>query len=469
MFENVLIEEKRSIPICETCDVLVAGGGTAGCVAAIAAARSGVSTVLIEQLPMPSGTMTNGGIIANSFYSTYTSSKLGTKRVVAGIAQEILDRVIKAGGCPGYTKVDETVNPYHRPYIVISDHEVYKVVISKMLMEAGVKVYLHTFLADVITCDNKVSAVIIESKSGREAIVAKMFIDCTGDGDLAYRAGAEYIDMHDNYKYAGNTGMAFGIGNVDLNKFVAFGSQNGIITEEIHGEKYSSEDTLVRISVNFNKNEELRKKAKEAGFNGALFLSINERTINYVNGIGKPNVDVTDVHELSMTEMELRIRAYDFVNFLKENIPGFEQGFVNWTGNQLGIRASRIIKCEYSITNDDIVFSKRFDDEMGMFGFHDLSPIADDYVMKNKGYYGLPYRMILPKKLKNVFVAGRMVSETFEAQMSTRNTMCCMVQGQAAGTAAALSVQKGVLPKELDYMTLREKLISDGVYIEPQI
>jgi hypothetical protein len=471
MQRNTLKEPEKQINVREECDVLVAGAGTAGCVAAIAAARSGAKTILIEQLPLPSGTMTNGGIIANSFYSSYSEEAPNPKQVVAGIAKEIVDRVIEAGGCPGYTKIDEKTNAHHRPYIVVMDPEIYKVVITRMLTEVGVKLYLHTFLSEAVVEDEIVKAVIIQSKSGREAIRAKYFIDCTGDGDLAAFSGAENFLAHDVYHKAEikNVGKVFSIANVNLNTFMDFAKDDGLLIELAQGKKYSTVDDYIRIEMSFAKSKLLGKKAMEAGFDRLLFLTIHENYIDFVNFIGKFGVDITNIEDFTRAELEMQEEALKFYNFAKENIPGFENAVFSHSANQLGIRASRIIRCDYSITNDEIVNSVRFDDEIGLFGFHDFAPRHPDTCsIRKKGYYGLPYRMILPKGVKNVFVAGRMVTEEPKSHMSTRNTISCMVQGQAAGTAAALCANQNVLPRDLKYQSLRMALEASGVLFEPK-
>ncbi len=468
MKSKTIKEPERLLNIREECDVLVAGAGTAGCVAAIAAARNGARTVLIEQLPLPSGTMTNGGIGFNSFFSSYTEETKSTKRIVKGIAEEITERLIKAGGCPGYIKLDAAQNPHRRPYRVVGDTELYKCVISQMLMEAGVKVYLHTFLSDVITEDGKVAAAVIESKSGREVITAKCFIDCTGDGDLAVKAGAEFLSMHDKYVIR-SAGKIFSIGNVDFDSVLRFVREDGMIYMEIYGDKYSKEEKLVGLTLDFTKSKTLSEKAqKAAGYAQVSFSSIHEGTIDYVNYIGRPNVDTTNVEDFSKAEMELHIHACQFMEFLRENIPGFEYAFISHSANQLGIRVSRIVKCDYSITNDEILNSERFDDEIGLYGFHDRAEKDPTCIMKNAGFYGLPYRMLLPVGLKNLFAAGRMLTEEPKAHMSTRNTIACMVQGQAAGTAAAICAKDSQMTRELEYSRLRKALEEGGVHFEPR-
>ena len=473
MTNKTIQEPARIIPVREECDVLIAGAGTAGCVAAIAAARAGARVVLIEKLPLPSGTMANGGIISNSFCSSYVGGEPNAKRIVGGIPMEIAERVIKEKGCPGFIKIDETKNSYRRPEIVINDPETYANVIAKMLMEAGVKLYLHTFLSNAIMEGDRISGIIIESKAGREAITAKYYIDCTGDADLAYAAGAETVEdfykdfCADNHGH-NNVGKIFGIGNVDLPRFREFAMQENIIHEETIGEKLGSDDNYVRWVTGFANSPKLKEKAIEIGLYWITLFSIHGNTIDFVNGIGLKNINVNDVEQFSNAEIALQERSFVFMKFLRENVPGFENAYINRTGNQLGTRASRIVKCDYSLTNDEIVNSARFDDEIGTYGFHDSAPQDKECVLQNQGLYGLPYRMMLPKGVENLLVAGRVVTDTPKGYMSTRNTISCMIQGQAAGTAAALCSHQDVTPRNLDYSVLRKKLEEAGVYFEPK-
>ena len=458
--------EKANLPVREECDVLIAGGGTAGCTAALAAARNGARTVLIEQLPRLGGTFCNGGILALSFHSAYVSPGAPVKKIVKGIPEEFIDLLTQAGGCSGYLKVDPTVDSYQNAYVVIPDHEIAPVVMARMLLDAGVKIYLHTFMADAQSEDSRVKAVIIQSKSGREAIVAQQYVDCTGDGDLACKAGAEYTTLYDNYVHTGNIGFVFGVGNVNTDEFIRFAKQNGLLRGASIFPDDPGSGGALRLRIDLRAYEPLRSKCEEADVGGGFFLSRHKNSIDYVNAIGLSNVDTRDVGALSRAEMAMRVKAVEWTRFYRENVPGFARAFVNWSASQVGIRAMRAVKCLYNLTNDDIINSKNFEDEIGYFGYHDLAPISDKYVLKNKGYYGVPYRAIVPKSTKNLLVAGRMLSQDYEAQMSTRNTVNCMLQGQAAGTAAALCARENCAPAALPYPLLREALVKGGAYLE---
>ena len=473
---NSVTEPAHEIPVRAECDVLIVGGGTAGVCAAIASARNGAKTILVEQLPLPSGTMTNGGIVANSFYSTWTEECHDPKRVVEGIAKEIMDRVIAKKGCPGGIKVDPTQNGYRRPYMFISDPEVYKATICEMLMEAGVKTYVHMFFSKIIhDKTGKPMGIIVESKSGREALLAKCFVDCSGDGDLAVSAGAISHPFFQEYNVRplASIGKVFGIANVDFDRFLCFAEEEGILVglsrERNEGESFSGKQTLTRISVNFHNGKSTGQYFEGMPMRSVTFFSIHENTIDFVNGIGRQNVNIKNIEELSSIEMEMQIFIQQFMEVLQTYIPGFEYAFIKSAANQIGIRASRVVETDYVPSIEEITSGVRYEDEIGNYGHSDYMPVDEKSIMHNQGFYGIPYRMILPKGLDNVFVAGRMVSTTLRSHMSTRNTVSCMIQGQAAGTAAALCVSRGETSRELPYPILREALIKGKVHFEPII
>ena len=481
--QKYIVEERREITVLEDCDVLVAGAGTAGVIAAIAAARTGAATVLIEQLPAVSGTMGNGGLIANCFHSSYTPDHPDCIKVVKGIPEELYDRLIAAGGCPGYVWTDPEKCPYHRPSQVMQDREVYTEVVYKMLSEAGVKIYTHMFLSDVIMDGGKIDAIVVESKSGPQAIRAKQFIDCTGDADLAAHSGCEFLPYdkfpwggetdfewggNKNNNWGGSVGFFFGMGGIDLVRYVDFAKEQDLLKEEIseHPDKDSDEEKYIRIVVDLSKSDALPEGSFLHGCKRILVQSIRGNTAQCISVIGRGGVDASDVCALTDTELSLRADVLKVAECLNRYVPGFEHAYVNWTSNQIGVRQCRSVICEYSVTWHDVKYSARFDDEIGMFGFQDFAPIGAEFLMQNKGYYGLPYRMLIPKKSENLLTAGRMNTAEYLPHMSTRNTMCCMVQGQAAGTAAALCVKHGASPRELDYKLLRERLLDDNVFIE---
>lgn len=459
-----ITEKARKTPVMET-DVFIAGAGTAGCIAAIAARRAGSSVILVEKLPVPGGTYTNGGIGANSFYSM-TDDMEKAKRTVGGIPYELNERLLEANGGTGYVP---TPSDHHlSPYRFVGDHEIYKGVVSKMLMEAGVKVLLQTFFCDVEMEGSSIEYAFIENKSGRFAVKAKEYIDCTGDGDIAKSAGCQQVPLWQDYDKVcgGPTGLVFGMGGVDTDRFVKENplgavklSSNETEIEGIKAEQYAF--TQVR-------DKEKYKPVVDLGMRAFTSMSsIHEGEMTYINNSKGVMCDASNAESFSRAEMEMRIKIMDFANALKSCVPGFEKAYMSWASVQLGVRATNITICDHMITQEEITNATRFEDEIGLYGFHDLMKKENpECRIKDPGFYGFPYRMLLPVGVDNLFMAGRCVTLDIKAHMSTRNCPGCQLMGQGAGVAAALSAQKGCKSRELPYSDLRRVLLEQGVILD---
>jgi hypothetical protein len=199
------------------------------------------------------------------------------------------------------------------------------------------------------------------------------------------------------------------------------------------------------------------------GMWGPLGVAMFENNYTYINSANLPNIDAADTLALSDAELKLRKQVATLSAMLKKHIPGFEKAYLNWTpALGAGVRMTRIIECGHDMTVDEIVNCARFDDEVMLYGFHDSAP---KIMIKDAGWYGIPYRAFLPNGVENLLVAGRLITSTWEAHMSTRNTVSCMAQGQAVGTAAALAAKAGVAPRALDTNALRATLREQGVFL----
>jgi hypothetical protein len=458
-------EPERRIPAIEA-DVLVAGAGTAGFIAAVAAARAGAKVILVEKLPVPGGTLTNGGIGFNAYYSQETPEGDQSRRIVGGLAYELTQRIEKTGYSTGFAPVPN--DKYRIPHRFMADHESLKAVASEMLMEAGVEVLLQTFLSDVVFEDGKIKAAMIENKDGRSAVIAKQYIDATGDGDIAHRIGLEQRPLWQDYDKVcgGPTGLVFGMAGIDFKKALA---ENGgtfmKISEDIepegehlgmqryafaHKAKPDRYPLMNKIDINFFTS----------------FQGMHEGEATYINNSKAVKIDATNAHDYSLAEMTMRSRIMQMAYAMKAEVPGFENSYVNWASIQLGVRASNITTCDFMMTQDDITEARRFDDEIGLYAFHDFAPKHAELFCKSPGFYGLPYRMMLPVGADNLFMVGRSVTYDINAHMSTRNTVCCMEMGQAAGTAAAICAKKNIQTRDIDYAELRQALLEAGVILE---
>ena len=451
------IEEYRKTPVQYECDVVVCGGGTAGFTAALASARNGADTILVERFGHVGGTLVNGAGPLHSFFNLYKAFAGAEKtQVVRGIPQEIVTRMMEASGSPGHLEQDKGGN--YDSAITLIDWEIFKDVAFTMLEEAGVRILLHTVIADVIKDGERVSGVIIEGKSGREAILAYTVIDSTGDADAAALAGAGVVKKHDTT----SAGMPFGMTNVDMPRLVEFCREKGIVNQLIEGDKGSSTDHVIRLGFELKKIPEFTEFMEKMGMWGPLGFSLHEREFTYINSAALPDVDAASTEEYSKAEITLRHQVMKLAGMLKQYIPGFEDAYVSWTPASIGVRLTRIVECEYDLSLEEIVSGKRFEDEVYLYGFHDCAPRI---TIREGGYYGVPYRALIPKRVEGLLVAGRCITGTWEAHMSTRNTVSCMAQGQAAGTAAALCVKENILPRYLNTEELRKVLREQGVYL----
>ncbi|MBD3392641.1 MAG: FAD-dependent oxidoreductase [Chitinivibrionales bacterium] len=458
MAQKSISERPRQTPVKLTCDVLVCGGGTAGPVAAIAAARNGADTVLVERYGSLGGAMINGATALHSFFNLYKAFPGAEKKqLVRGIPQEIVDRMAAAGGCPGHLEQEKGFD--YDSIATVFDHEIFKKVIIDMLDEAGVRLVLHSLIVDTVKDGGRVQGVLVESKSGREAILAKQTIDCTGDADVAHHAGVPWkncsTDRH-------GVGLTFGLANVDLNRAADWLETNGLLWQIVHGKKDNLDDAIVRIGFNGHGIPALEEYMKPRGMFGPLTVSLHRHELTYVNTLCAFPVDAIDTDQLTDAEKELRRQIDTVTRLFREHVPGFENAYVNHTSIQACVRRTRILECDYDLSLDEILDATRFDDEVALYGFHDCAPRM---MIKDAGAYGVPYRALLPQRAEDLQVAGRMITSDYDAHMSTRNTVCCMALGQASGTAAALCSANNVSPRRLDVNLLRKKLVSDGAYL----
>jgi len=449
-------EPAKKLPV-RKCDVVIAGGGTAGVVAAIAAARQGAKTVLIEAKGYPGGTVTEGGTALHSFYNLWKAFPGVKKRqVVRGIPAEIVERLAKVGGTSGHA---EMARGYDYDSVCTAiDTELYKLVAFEMLAEAGVAVCVNTLLTGAIMEEGRIKGVIAESHSGREAVFAKSFVDCTAYGDLCARAGAKYTEPND-YAVANSIGIA----NVNVEKYHEFLKSHDALGQYCEGRRSGKEGQIVRLSgVSAKLPPEFSQATGKIGM-ATTTTTVHDNYLMFIKLNLKMPVSPTNRNEVAEAELELRRRQLKAVELFRKFVPGCEKAFIARTSPSLCIRRARLIQCDYDISHTDVVDGKHFDDDVFVYGFHDSAPRLQ---IKNGGTYGIPYRALRVAGIANLFAAGMMITSDRRAHMSTRNTVCCMGQGQAAGTAAALCAARNCGTRDLRYSDLREALEKSGVYFE---
>ena len=449
-------ETTKKIPVREF-EVIVAGGGTAGAVAALAAARTGAKTALIEAKGYPGGIVVEGGTALHSFYNLWKAFPEAEKRqVVKGIPQEIVDRLAEKGGTSGHAEMEEGFD--YDSVCTAIDTEIYKLVMLEMLEEAGVEIFVNTLLTEAVRKGPRVKGVIVESRSGREFFRGKSFVDCTGYGDLAAYAGAEYSEPND-YPVANS----IGIGNVDIDKYYDFIKKYDAVSEYAKGLRSGKDNQIVRVNAFGDKlPDDFIEKDREIGMS-TVTTTIHDNYFMFIKLNYKMSSSPTNRDEVTKAELELRKRQHEAIKLIRKYIPGCEKAFIARTSPSLCIRRGRVIECDYDISLNDVLNARHFKDEVMVYGFHDSAPRLQ---IKNGETYGIPYRALRVKNIDNLLAAGMIITSDHEAHMSTRNTVCCMGQGQGAGTAAALCAENNFGTRDLNYSTLRKQLEADNVYFE---
>jgi hypothetical protein len=449
-------EPAREIPVRAETDILVVGGGPTGIIAAWAAANQGKKVMLIESRGFLGGNLVLG-LPLNGF--------LGRKgnQVIWGLPQKFVDRLKALGGATEHRPC-----PLHVSLTMIDPDLVGKV--SWGIMEENhIDVLMYVFFTDVIMDGDKVKGVIIDSKAGREAILAKEIIDCTGDADVAFRAGVPCQKGNEG-GHMQPPSLMFDMRGVDMAEF----------RKEIadHPEKYES-DTIPNEFFREDKNfvfVGMRQQIIDAREHDGLDLPV-DRTI-IVTGMKKDEawINMSRVNGVDSTKPEsytygeeVSIKQNeDVVKYLKKYVPGFENAWVDKTTPFLGIRESRRIEGEYMMTADDILKCRRFDDAIAVAAYPiDLHhPIGGDCTLEwCSDCYDIPYRCLVPKKVTNLLVAGRCASMTHEAMASTRVMPICMAMGEAAGKAAAIAANDGVPVQKVDVAKLQKQLREEGAYL----
>jgi len=440
-------EPPKEIPSYEF-DVVIAGAGSAGAIAGIAAARQGAKTCVIERKGYSGGTISEGGTALHSFFNLWQEGGVPKRQVVQGIPQEVISALEKINGTTGHAL--QTVGWNYDNVCTSVDTELYKLVTLNMMTEAGATLLLNTAVTGAIVSGSKITGVIVEGHGGRMAVMAKQFIDTSKYGDLAAYAGAEYT-VPDDYAECNSIGVS----NCSIDDWHATVANPGQVAV---GRRSGVNDKIVRSAHGWpgyiNMPSDISGTITAVHDNHMLFVKVG------VNAQGT----VLDRDVMADAELECRQKQYTVIQEMRK-LPNSASAFICRTSPTLCIRRGRRIVCDYDITMDDIYASRKFPDDTFMYGFHDNGP-SIQVGHGNGGTYGIPYRAFLAAGLDNLFVGGMMITNDHTAHMSTRNTVSCMGQGQAIGTAAALCADKGVNSRQLAYSDLKSALLTGDVYFE---
>jgi hypothetical protein len=440
----------------------------AGICAAIASARAGARTILIEQAGWLGGIGITGATGLHTFYNVYGASPGAPRRkLVGGIGQELVDRVREMGGGVGHVVMERGSD--FVSMLTPVEPEVFKLASVRMCGESGVKLLLHTTCEDIeaggsnAAGNGHVKAVRVWSKAGHGTVSAKAFVDCSGDGDLAAAAGAEHIHYKPGDPGAYSAGFTFRLCNVDLDALIEDLERQGLLHQLAHAVKpYTDKPAPVRIGINMRK---LRDQGAEDAPSYFLSSSLRPRELTYCNCINFGDLDPLQPEDLTEAEVMLRGRMFEVADFFRAHFAGCAECYPAGPAPAVGPRRSRAIRCDYELSQQDVTSGATFDDQVGLFGFID----NPTHRVNDAGAYGIPYRALIPRGLDNVLIAGRMMTVDLVAHNSTRNTVCCMVCGQAAGAAAALAARGECSAREVDAGRLVTELRAAGVLLLPHV
>ncbi len=455
---KTVIESAREIKVLKEADVVVVGGGPGGFASAICAARSGAKTVLLERYGHLGG-MATGGLV-NIFPNL---SDISGKQRIFGLNQEIIDRMKakNAAFCPDkedwgtteskaieyyldanmgwfYVRQDPNIGGRERLlYTAVLDPEVLKAELNDMVAEAGVNLLLHSWGTRPIMEGNTVKGVFFESKSGRQAILAKVVIDSTGDGDMFVAAGAEFDDeLQSNFRTA--LAFTFWIANVDIKRLDDF--------RKSHPMKYA----LLM--------QDLTEKGGHSFFFNGLLKNQEGVLWFHPMFVQEMASDAMDVEELTRVDRLGRKKALITYEFLRKNVPGCEKCFIMQAAPQLGTQGGRRVIGEYILSPKDMESDEIFEDTIVVLANNDNGEISAKHPS-----ICIPYRCLVPVKIDGLLVACRAFSSKASVNQWFNIIPPCICYGQAAGTAAALAVKAGIQPRRVDYKELQANLRKQGV------
>lgn len=441
-------------------DVLVVGGGNAGCAAAIAAARHGARTLLVERYGFLGGTATAAMV---GPWMTFHS---GSKRIVGGIAQEIVERLQRKGGSPGHLHDSSDYVPTITPF----DPEIHKALLFEMTREAGVDLLLHAYFLRAVLQDTAVEGAVFATVAGEREYRARCTIDATADAYVAASAGVA-TQQGDERGRVQPASLMFRLSHVDLSKTATYvrmhpdQMRTSLKAHERLAPALTAVAGLYDLWNDALEHGEVNVPRELVSF----FITPYPDEVS-VNMTRVTDVDPLDPDDLTRAEVEARGQVMQLLDFFRSRVPGFENARIAATGTQIGIRESRRIVGEYTLTRDDVLQARHFEDAVARSAYpidiHNPSGSGTATHRLPEGEsYEIPYRCMLPARVDRLLVAGRCISTTHEALASTRLTPTVMTLGQAAGTAAALAKQTGERLRTIDVSRLRTMLKEDGVLL----
>lgn len=411
-------------------DLIVVGGGFAGVSAAMEAGRKGLRVLLLDKYNCLGGAAANCLIMPFMTYWTKVPEAGEIKPLTGDLFNEILDEMEKLGGLHENRKT--------------FDEEILKLVLNRMCVRYNVELLFNTTVTDVRKCDDKILSVTAWGKSKKLELFADYFVDATGDAELSVMAGCGYRVGREEDGLCQPMTLCFRVGDVDMEKFRA------------------NRTMISPLYQQFQKKGLIKNPREDV----LMFFTMHDGVIHF-NTTRVVKHDPTDPADVTKAELLAREQVFEVHNFLKENIPGFEKSYVLSTALQIGIRESRMVEGEYTLTVEDLKSLARFDDAIAVANYdidiHNPEGTGTSHYYFGAGeWYQIPYRCLLPKNCANLLVAGRCISSTHEAQASYRIMPFCAELGQAAGAAISVAVKNGTTLRGVDMKELQSILRSEG-------
>ncbi len=424
-------------------DLIVAGSGSSGSTAAIAAARAGARTLLIERYGFLGGTSTS---VLDTFYGFYTPGTRSLK-IVGGVADEVI-ATLRSFGCY------ERPNTYGAGTGITYNSEYLKVVWERLVLEAGAHILLHAWIQEAEVSGGRIRAVKVATKQGLRRLEADFFIDATGDADLCYFAGTP-CELAGEHEPAQMLTTTFKVANVDV-----------ALRKSISKQEFDARMAAAGESGEFDLPR--REGSDHATPIPGLMATNMTRVQSFLTAEGEFR-NASDPELLTCAEIEGRRQALEYLRFLKQRIPGYRDAELVAFSTQIGVRETRRVEGEYRLTRQDVLSARQFEDQIGLCG----APIEEHHAGQDTRWQylpdgrcvGIPFRTLIPLQLDNVLVAGRCFSATHDAHASVRSMAQCMAMGQAAGTAAALCLARKQSTRKLDPLLLRKRLGHDGAIL----
>ena len=444
MASKTIEEPARRIPVYGEYDVAVLGGGPAGIAAAVAAARAGRRTLLIERYGFLGGMGTAAGV--TNFCGLHANVHGEIHRVVQGVASDLLARIDHIGGL-------------NAPHLVLGkifaqayDTAAYKIAADDLLAAHKVDILFHALGAGVVLQDKRrINALLVETKAGRQAVCADIFIDCSGDGDLAAWAGAPF-EVGDRDGHMLYPSMMFRLNGIDPARA---------------GEAWRTIPQLMEAALAKGTHTFPRKGAIVRPQKSGIEWRVNFTQLKRADGSAINGLEPDD---LTRGEINGRRQAVEAFEFLR-TVPGFEKSYIVDLPPQLGIRETRRVVGGYQLSGEDVLSCASFDDSIGVNGWPMEEHVAGDVVFTfppipdSRGFNELPYRMLVPEGVDNLLVAGRCASMTHDGQSAARVSGACFAMGEAAGLAAALALSGNTLPRHIAIERLQQALEQEGAFI----